>query len=437
MEINRDLLSRKGSRNNDGAAEGAGNEGFDFKALVSASGRGVSGFFGSLPPVRLRVTSAVLCFTLFFGLLTLVLPKKKTSASENRVLASFPAMHLSDLASGEWQSDLETWYSDHFVGRDGFTGLYRTVRRAMGQRDASGVYFGKNGHLFLIPTAPDAEQVDSLAAAISGFAAAHEDLRCCVAIAPNAVSIQSAYLPRYAEGMNQQVQLTDFYSRLSGVKKANLYAALLPHSGEEIYYRTDHHWTSLGAKYAFETVADSLAIEDLVSEYDTVQVSKRFSGTLAARSGVHGTYDSIDIWLPKTDVQYYVQYPDTGESAPSMYRREALSGRDQYAVFFGGNYGTVAIRTTASTGRSLLVFKDSYANAMMQFLYPYFEEIVMVDPRYFYDSLTPLLHQYAVTDVLWLYNADTFFSDTSLADVLNAEDAVPSGEDPFTVEVAE
>ena len=74
--------------------------------------------------------------------------------------------------------------------------------------------------------------------------------------------------------------------------------------------------------------------------------------------------------------------------------------------------------TTADTGRSLLVFKDSYANCFIQFLYPYFDHITMIDPRYYYDNVENVLKSEAVTDVLYLYNADTFLGDTSLADTL-------------------
>ena len=76
------------------------------------------------------------------------------------------------------------------------------------------------------------------------------------------------------------------------------------------------------------------------------------------------------------------------------------------------------ITTTADTGRCLLVFKDSYANCMMQFLYPYYEHITMIDPRYYYDNVEKVISSESITDVLFLYNLDTFLSDSSLADTL-------------------
>ena len=76
------------------------------------------------------------------------------------------------------------------------------------------------------------------------------------------------------------------------------------------------------------------------------------------------------------------------------------------------------ISTTANNQRVLLLFKDSYANSFVQFLLPYYQKIIMIDPRYYYDNLDSILTTENVTDVLFLYSADTFVKDTSLSDVL-------------------
>ena len=99
----------------------------------------------------------------------------------------------------------------------------------------------------------------------------------------------------------------------------------------------------------------------------------------------------------------------------------ALNQKDHYTVFFGGNHPRLDVITSANTGRNLLMFKDSYANCMVQFLYPYFDHITLIDPRYFYDSVDLVMKSESITDVLFLYNLDTFNGDTSLADVLTAE----------------
>jgi hypothetical protein len=67
----------------------------------------------------------------------------------------------------------------------------------------------------------------------------------------------------------------------------------------------------------------------------------------------------------------------------------------------------------------LLVIKDSYANAFIPFLAPFYSEITVIDPRYYYDSIDALIADAQITDVLYLFNANTFFRDTTLETVLN------------------
>ena len=370
------------------------------------------------PRAAVMGASVVLCTALVFGALSLTLPKKEFSETENRVLAGPPQFSISAFLKGDFQSGFETWFADHFAGRDLWSALYHLVQSAAGSREAGGVYLGKEDRLFLIPTEPHQDNVTALADAINGFTEAYGDINHWFAVAPNAVWTQREYLPPYAEAPDQEAQLAAFAKRLNNVKTVDLCKALSAHSDEYIYYRTDHHWTSLGAKYAFEAIAAKMGLNPTVKKYETHTLSKTFEGTLSSKSGSHKAKDTIEIYLPKTEIGYYVHYADGGDAESSMYRRSFLDTKDQYAVFFGGNHALVQIRTTADTGRRLLVFKDSYANAAMQFLYPYFDEIVMVDPRYYYDSLKPVMNQYGITDVLWLYNADTFFNDTSLSDVL-------------------
>ena len=128
----------------------------------------------------------------------------------------------------------------------------------------------------------------------------------------------------------------------------------------------------------------------------------------------------ITVYSPTYGVEYNVTYRDTQTTVSSLYDSSCLSQKDQYTVFFGGNHPRIDIVTTAEGGRRLLLFKDSYANCFVQFLTPHFEKIILIDPRYYYDSIETVLRQEGITDVLLLYNADTFVTDNALADVLES-----------------
>ena len=224
-------------------------------------------------------------------------------------------------------------------------------------------------------------------------------------------------LPGHVPLRDQRADIEALGSRLSGVRFLDVSPALAAHSGEELYYRTDHHWTSLGAFYAFQAMAEGMGITP-VQDYDIYTVSTTFEGTLSSRSGSHSAKDPVQIYVPKTSVDCCATYPDSGKTTASLYSRDALNDKDHYTVFFGGNHPRVDIDTTAGTGRNLLIFKDSYANCLVPFLTPYYDRIILIDPRYYYESADSLVTSEKITDVLFLYNINTFHEDTALAGVL-------------------
>ena len=96
----------------------------------------------------------------------------------------------------------------------------------------------------------------------------------------------------------------------------------------------------------------------------------------------------------------------------------------------GGNHGLLKIETTADTDKHLLLIKDSYANALIPFLIPYYRTITVVDPRYYFDDVQLRIDMDMINEVMYVYNANTFMIDTSLADMLNgASDPISETEE--------
>jgi len=357
---------------------------------------------------------------LIFAIRCLATPDREMSESENRLLAQRPSVSAAALADGSFFGALEDWYADQFPGRDGWISLNLTGQRLLGRHESGNVYLGREGYLLARPEIPDEGLLSAKTDAIRRFAGAHPELNVTVAVVPSAASILTDRLPNNAPTEGQLRILSDIRAALGQAAACpDMAAALSPYAGDYIYYKTDHHWTSLGAYRAYEALAAPLGLTDLCP-FRPMPVSDSFEGTLASRSGSHRAKDTIEIYVPETDIMYYVNYPDTGVKSRSLYQSACLEEKDQYTVFFGGNHPLVDIATTNNNDRCLLVLKDSYANCFMQFLTPYFERILMVDPRYYYDDPALLLSSEKVTDVLILYSADTFMTDTSLTDVLNA-----------------
>ena len=355
-----------------------------------------------------------------FVIFRLSSPDRELSESENRLLAQRPAATAASLADGSFFGALEDWFADQFPGRDGWISLNLTGLRLLGRHESGDVFLGSDGYLLAKPAAPSGSLLAEKTDAIRRFAEACPDVNTTVAVVPSAAVVLTDRMPKNAPAEDQLGTLAGIRASLgSAVSCPDLAAALAPYAGDYIYYKTDHHWTSLGAYRAYEALAAPLGLTDYCS-FRPMTVSDGFEGTLASRSGSHRAKDVIDVYVPETDILYYVNYTDTGEKSRSIYQSACLEEKDQYTVFFGGNHPLVEIVTTNNNDRCLLVLKDSYANCFMQFLTPYFEKILMVDPRYYYDDPALLLSSEKVTDVLILYSADTFLTDTSLTDVLNA-----------------
>ena len=280
------------------------------------------------------------------------------------------------------------------------------------------------------PATPKDDAIVHTQKSINDFVAAYPDISHHVMIVPDAATVMPSWLPANAPVRDQGQDIAAFTGGLDGPVILDARSPLEDHVNEGVYYKTDHHWTSLGAYNVFLSNAGALGIDNPV-EYTPYTVSADFEGTLAAKSGDYDSHDKVDVYAPSSDVDYYVNYVNEKSQSTSVYNVEKLDHNDKYQVFFGGNHPLVTINTTSESGKTLLVFKDSYANSFVSFLVPYYSTIIMVDPRYYYDDLSQIIHNSMVTDTLFLYSYDTIATDTSLADVLDdATASVNAADEP-------
>lgn len=355
---------------------------------------------------------------------------KSFSNNENRMLQQFPEVSARSALSGRLMTQAEDFVADQFFLRDQWISFKLDIDKVSGKEESNDVYLGKKGYLLEKAVTPNFEDMDKNLAAINSFAARHEDLNIVMSVVPNAVCVCEELLPSGAPSRDQRADLAYIKKAVSGsLTYVDVTDKLKEHNKEELYYKSDHHWTSYGAKYAFNELCGPLGIEEPIKNYDIMKVTEDFSGTMASNSGAFRVKDEIDIFVPKTteDFEYVVEYGDIQKKSATIYSSEALASKNKYEVFMGGNYSYVSIKTTAQTDRNLLLFKDSYANTFVQFLLPYYRNIVIIDPRYYSDDCEKLIEERDITDVLFLYNMNTFALDNSLAGVL--EDAAISEEE--------
>lgn len=350
----------------------------------------------------------------------LVSHNKPFSDRENRVLQQAPELTGSSLSSGKYMTEMEDFISDQFFARDWWISYKLNADKLIGKKESNGIYLGKNGHLIEDAASVREDNFGENLAAINAFADKYKgSARVMMTVVPNAVSVCDQLLPAGAPVLDQRDVIAQIQDSVGGhLQYIDLYDDLHAHSNEEIYYRSDHHWTSLGAQYAFEALKDVLDLEEEDPGFTQYVVTNDFSGTLASASGAAYVKDPISIYVPDNGLEYVVEYVGENMKKATIFDSASLEGNSKYEVFFGGNYPLIKIRTTAENKRNLLVIKDSYANAFMQFLLPYYGTIYMVDPRYYSDDIDNLISTAEITDILFLYNVNTFAEDNSIASVL-------------------
>ncbi|MEE1442374.1 MAG: DHHW family protein [Blautia sp.] len=380
-------------------------------------------FYQRSSKIYFKMAGIFLFFLIIAFAFNLFSKDKKYSESENRMLAQKPEFSMANLASGKYMKDMEDYVTDQFFIRDKWINLKVLEDLALGKRESNGVYIGKKEHLMEIPTAPNQKALDNNLDAISNFSASHPDINTVMTLIPNAAYVYNHLVPRNALVRDQEADIKYVQSAVgTSLNFVDLTKTMTSHKDEEIYYKTDHHWTTLGAKYAFDALSTALGIDSPTQEYTIYPVTHSFQGTLTSKSGYDKGKDTIELYIPQNvNTDCLVNFVDEGKRTASMYESAALENKDKYEVFFGGNHSRVDISTPMEGKKNLLLFKDSYANCFIPFLVPYYRNIIVIDPRYYYDNIESLITDNEITDILFLYNVNTFLGDTSLGDVLAAE----------------
>ena len=376
--------------------------------------------------VQEKLVGIIFILTLFlFLIINVIVPDREKSVQENRMLATKPKFRLSSLISGDYDEKFEAYMDDQFVGRDMWRKLKVAVDRIGGSRLENGVYIGTNGQLLEQIEVADENHLAANIKAIKSFSESQSKIPVRMMLVPDAANVLNHSLPALAKPEDQTQMFSMVRKDLGdSVEWIDVSTELNKHKTEKIYYKTDHHWTTLGAFYAFLAAAPSLGIDgDLSGKYVSYTVSDSFNGMLASKSGVNlGEKEQIDIYVPtEEDTDLIVDYVDEGKRSTSLYDSSKLKEKDQYTVFLGGNSSLLDIRTVSTSTKRLLLVKDSFANSFIPFLTPYYREIVVVDPRYYSGTINDLMDSYRISEVLFLYSGNTFFKDNNISGVFTVE----------------
>ena len=334
---------------------------------------------------------------------------------EKRELQTRPEISITKVLDGRFQKKYESYLRDQFPGRDHWVSFQTDMELFMGKNEIHNVYIGKNHYLLEHYTEKefDPQQISKNLQALEKFVGkAKQNADVHVMMVPTKSWILREKLPAFAPHYKEQ----KFYDALQQkLEKEDVLISVEPvldaHKEEEIYYRTDHHWTTLGAWYAYEQYTKAVGgdLQRAQGKKKFRCISKDFYGTTYAKINYARQADKIEIYEPEDKLR--VVYNMGEKKTKTLYDVSFLKTADQYSVFTGGNQAVLEITGGIKNGKTLLLIKDSFANSILPFLAEDYEKLVVVDLRQLNVSGDRLLEMFSPTDILILYNSAQFAQD--------------------------
>lgn len=349
---------------------------------------------------------------------------REFSDRENRYLQQRPQWDADQVLSGEYQSQYEDYLNDQFPARDALMKLSVYAQKYTGSTQINGVYLGKDGYLLEEPQQIEPDQIQENTTILTEFlnqaVKTYGKGRVSCVMVPSKTAVLQEKLPDHADNGGCQEQ-----EMIDGIREGleepqvllDLTQTMKKHQDEYIYYRTDHHWTTLGAYYGYVQWAGQTGHTPMkLQQFDRSTAFGDFLGTTYNKLPVKTPPDQVELFRSDSQEDVSVVF-DGDQHADSLYfPEEAAKGFDRYGVFFARNTAQIDIQTKAHTGRNLLVLKDSFANCFVPFLTGDYERILMIDYRYERSNIAQILKEHPeMTDILVLYNVEKLMEDTHLS----------------------
>ena len=373
---------------------------------------------------KLRFAPAVLFVAFIFGLAIwfVVNPKADYSSSEKRYLQQFPETSVDTVLSGEFSEKFETYFADHFPQRNMWVGLNSYYNLGIGLNGRNGIYNSADGYLINVPVDKE-NYVRKNIRVLAEFKEKIGDVPMTVMLAPSTGYIAADKLPLIHDSYNDDTYFDETAKTLgeSGVNFVDLRETFKQKyaEGVQLYYRTDHHWTTDGAYEGYVKLCEKLG----------VQPADKDSFAKTAYGGFYGTtYSTSGYWLTKpdcitvydnqenTDKNITVKISEDGKDNHygSMFFYNHIDEDDKYPVFLDGNHALTEIQNKNAKNGTIVVIKDSFSHSLAPFLAENYSKVVLVDLRYYKQSVSDLIKKENPEQVVALYGIDNLATDTDI-----------------------
>lgn len=331
-----------------------------------------------------------------------ILPKRDFSENEKRYLAEPPRLDWKTLTSGDWGDGVENYLADHMPGRDFFVGLNAYYDLLSGRFQAGDIRIADD-RLVEAPQTLNPNSLKKNMNAIHGFAAA-------VGQPVDLMIVPSAGWAAGNADYQDDAIISQIYEAAEDLKTVDLRPVF---SGKpELYYRTDHHWTSEGAWNGYRAYLDSKGRDYVPADSFRKETVSGFRGSTYSRSALWLTPgEKLELWHGSEGITVTNGESDAVHSG--VFYPERLEEADKYTVFLDGNHSLVRIHNPAGQGK-LLVIRDSYSNCLGCFLGQSYADVVLADLRYYRSPLSELAEQEGFDDILICYSIGNFLTDANI-----------------------
>lgn len=380
------------------------------------------------------------------GIASLAMKKDTVSVMENRKLASFPEYNDSTFWKGKYFKDIEAWYADNFPMRDKWIDISGKIRNKFGYEsseikmydetnDADANLKGKDTTKNKINDGPlpddgatgevkkrvfvfknrafemfggGAAMGKSYAEVINSYhRMLSPDVQVYNLIIP--VALEFEITEKYAnmQKPNRPAIENIYNSEDPAIKKVWAIDSIRPHRSEYIYFNTDHHWTSLGAYYAYKAFCVTAGLTPVNIDTVASKVKPAFLGSLyrlTRDEGLKNNPDSVRYYLFRDSMNFYTGNNTIGSWTRSKMYGEGASGPNSYSVFLQGDLPIVKMETQHKNGRKIAVVKESYGNAFACFLVNNYEKVIVVDQRYYTGDFIKMLKAEGINELLFINN---------------------------------
>jgi hypothetical protein len=381
------------------------------------------------------------------GIASLAMKKDSVSEMENRKLTLFPAYSDSSFWSGDYFKQIEMYYADNFPLRNKWISSATEFKNKLGfQSSEIKIYDDVNNpeanektdtlknNLIKDGPLPDDGAVGEKKKGVfvfknrafemfgggPGMGKAYADVINAYnkQLNPEGIQVYNLIIPvalefeiteKYAKMQkpNRPAIENIYNSEDANIKKVWAIDSIRQHREEYIYFNTDHHWTSLGAYYAYKAFCDVAGLTPVNIDTVAYKTKPSFLGSLYRLTrdpGLQSNPDSVRYYLFKDSLNFYIGNNTIGYWSKSKMYGEGASGPNSYSVFLQGDLPTVKIETQHKNGRKIAVVKESYGNAFSCFLINNYEKVIVVDQRYYTGDFIKMLKAEGINELLFINN---------------------------------